>query len=99
MALGRFIPENPDEDQVLRFEYEKGVKKVFPAHFFVKHWLFTEVEQAEAPLANSVACVARKNGLSANDIQHLFPAILRMLKSDIPWAGQKQPITDKTETK
>ena len=99
MALGRFIPENPDEDQVLRFEYEKGVKKVFPAHWMVKSWLFTEHEHAEATLANSLAIVAEKNGLSANDIQHLFPYILRMLKSDIPWAGQKQPITDKTETK
>jgi len=94
MALGRFIESNPvEEARVLKFEYEKGVQKVFPAHWMAKTWLFTEAEQAEATLANSLAIVAEKNGLSANDLQHLFPAILRMLKSDIPWAGQKKPIT------
>ncbi|MDC7249162.1 MAG: hypothetical protein PQJ49_04510 [Sphaerochaetaceae bacterium] len=72
--------------QVLNFEYDKGKQKVFPAHFMVKNWLFQEDEKDEAVLANSMAIVAEKNGMSANDLQHLFPAVLRMLKSDIDWA-------------
>lgn len=83
----------PLQEEILRFKYEKGVQKVFPAHPMVKSWLFTEDEHAEATLANSLAIVAEKNGLSANDLHHLFPYILRMLRSDIPWAGQKKPVT------
>lgn len=82
------MPQDPN--QVLNFEYKKGVQKVFPAHPMAKNWLFTEDEHAEATLANSLAVVAEKNGLSANDLHHLFPYILRMLRSDIEWAGQKQ---------
>lgn len=94
MALGRFIETNPvEKERVLNFEYSKGVQKVFPAHPMVESWLFTEDEHAEATLANSLAIVAEKNGLSANDLHHLFPYILRMLRSDIEWAGQKKPIT------
>ena len=85
------LESNPvDGTRVLNFKYEKGVQRVFPAHQLVKNWLFTEDEHAEATLANSLAIVAEKNGLSANDMQHLFPYILRMLRSDIPWAGQNQ---------
>ena len=92
MALGRWIEKDPTEEtRVLNFKYEKGVQKVFPAHQFAKSWLFTEDEHAEATLANSLAIVAEKNGLSCNDLHHLFPYILRMLRSDIPWAGQKEP--------
>lgn len=73
-------------EDVLKFEYEKGVQKVYPAHWMVKNWLFTEDEHAEATLAHAMAVVAEKNGMSANDLSHLFPALLRTLKSDIDWA-------------
>ena len=71
---------------ILKFEYNKGIKEIYPAHKMVKNWLFTEDEEEEATLANSLAIVAEKNGMSQNDLMHLFPAILRMLKSDIKWA-------------
>jgi hypothetical protein len=73
-------------EDVLRFEYEKGVQKVYPANWIVKNWLFQEDEKDEATLAHAMAVVAEKNGMSSNDLQHLFPAVLRMLKSDIDWA-------------
>ena len=73
-------------EDVLKFEYEKGVQKVYPANWMVKNWLFQEDEKDEATLAHAMAIVAEKNGMSSNDLQHLFPAVLRMLKSDIDWA-------------
>ena len=71
---------------VLKFDYKKGVQTVYPAHWMVKNWVFTEDEHAEATLAHAMAVVAEKNGMSANDLSHLFPALLRTLKSDIDWA-------------
>lgn len=73
-------------DDVLNFEYDKGKQKVFPANKLVKNWLFQENEKDEAVLANSLAVVAEKNGMSANDLMHLFPYVLRMVKSDIDWS-------------
>lgn len=73
-------------EEVLRFEYERGVQKVYPANWMVKNWLFQKDEKDEAILAHAMAIVAEKNGMSSNDLQHLFPAVLRMLKSDIDWA-------------
>jgi hypothetical protein len=73
-------------EDILKFEYNKGKQEVFPMNNMVKNWLFGEDEHDEAALAHFIAKVAEKNGLSANDVQNLFPAILRMLKSDIPWS-------------
>lgn len=73
-------------EEMLRFEYEKGEQKVFPAHWMNNSWLFKEDEKDEASLAFFIAKVAEKNGMSANDIHHMFPYILRMLKSDIDWS-------------
>lgn len=73
-------------EKILKFEYEKGVQSVSPAHWMVKNWLFTEDEHAEATLAQAMAVVAEKNGMNANDLSHLFPALLRTLKSKSEWA-------------
>ena len=73
-------------ENVLKFEYNKGVQQVYPVHWMIKNWLFTENEHAEAILAYAMAVVAEKNGISTNDLSHLFPAVLRTLKSDIDWA-------------
>lgn len=73
-------------EDVLKFEYEKGKQKVFPAHPMVNNWLFDENEHDEAILANSMAVIAEKNGMTANDMMHLFPYVLRMLKSEIRWS-------------
>lgn len=73
-------------EDILKFKYDKGVQSVFPTHKMVSNWLFTENEHDEATLAQAIAVIAEKNEVSANNLQHLFPAILRMLKSDIPWS-------------
>lgn len=70
----------------LEYSWKKGEYHIKPKHHFVKHWGFKENEESEASLANMMAEVAEKNGLSANDVMHLFPYVLRMLKSDIAWA-------------
>lgn len=60
----------------------------------VKNWIFPydkDSEQdelraiEEANLADALARVGSRNGLTVNDFQHLFPAILRMLKSSSEW--------------
>jgi len=71
---------------VTNFKYRKGVKEVYPAHPMVKNWLFTEQTEDEAVLANQMAIIAEKSGMTANDLQHLFPAVLRMLKNDTIWS-------------
>jgi hypothetical protein len=67
----------------------------FPNHFFVKNCLFTcknenpviiQETENEANLVNAIAQVASDNDMTANEVQHLFPAILRMLKSKSQWA-------------
>jgi hypothetical protein len=55
-------------------------------HSFVKSWGFDENDSDEALLANQLAIVAEKNGLSTNDFHHIFPVILRILKSKSEWA-------------
>ena len=42
--------------------------------------------KAECELVDAMAVVAEQNGFTANDLQHLFPAVLRMLKSNSVWA-------------
>jgi len=58
-----------------------------PQHNLVKSWYFELHEEEEANLAHALALVAEKNGMDANDLMHLYPAILRMMKSDITWAS------------
>jgi len=70
----------------LNYRWKKGVKEVFPAHRMVQNWLFTEDTEAEAMLAHQMAVVAEKSGMTANDLQHIFPAVLRMLKNDSDWS-------------
>jgi len=72
--------------ELLNFKYLGGVKKIHPAHPMASNWEFTEVEEAEASLAQAIAVVAEKNKMSSNDLSHVFPYILRMLKSDINWS-------------
>lgn len=73
----------------LNHKSHRGKIEVFPSHDMVKNWMFQFGEEEEAELAHAMAAVAEKGGLSANDLQHLFPAVLRMLRSDIRWASQK----------
>ena len=73
-------------DEVLNFKWRKGVKEVFPAHPMVNNWLFTEDTESEASVAHYMAIVTEKSGMTANDLQHIFPAVLRMLKNHSEWA-------------
>ena len=74
------------ENEVLKFKWVKGEKLVFPAHPMVNNWLFTEYTESEAMLAHQMAVVAEKSGMTTNDLQHLFPAVLRMLKNKSRWS-------------
>ena len=71
------------------YKFKKGERTVFPAHKMVENWAFPESDESEAILCHHLAVVAEKNGLNTNELHHLFPAILRMLRSDVIWAGQK----------
>lgn len=75
----------------IRYTFEDGKTNIFPINKLVSNWLFQDIEKEEAILCNSIAEVAEKNGLDQNDLQHLFPTILRMLKSDIKWANNIKP--------
>lgn len=72
-------------EDLLKFEYHQDGRKVFPTHPMVKNWVFGDDEEDEALLAHFMAKVAEKNGMNANDVMHIFPATLRMLKSESPW--------------
>ena len=75
-----------EEKKQINFKSKRGVMHIFPEHYFVCNWQFDENEEEEAVLANALAIVAEKNGLSINDISHLFPYVLRILKSNIEWS-------------
>ncbi|PSR54142.1 hypothetical protein AHMF7605_11735 [Adhaeribacter arboris] len=75
-----------EDQQIVNYNYKKGVRTIRPANKLVQNWLFNDNEEEEAVLANYLGVVAEKNGLSANVLSHLFPAILRMLKSNSEWA-------------
>lgn len=73
------------ENLIVR-QCKKGEEIISPNSKLAKSWVFTKEEEAEALLASSMALVAEKNGLNQNDLMHLFPAILRMLKSESIWS-------------
>ncbi|MCF8339716.1 MAG: hypothetical protein K9I82_01965 [Chitinophagaceae bacterium] len=75
-----------ETQEVLKITWKKGVKEVKPVHQMVQNWMFTEETEELATLAHYMAVVAEKNGLSVNDLQHLFPAVLRMLKDTSNWS-------------
>jgi|LakMenE18May11ns_1017448.scaffolds.fasta_scaffold9852270_2 hypothetical protein len=75
-----------ENQEVLKFTWKKGIKEVKPAHPMVQNWMFTEETEEQASLAHYMAVVAENNGLTANDLQHLFPAVLRMLKDSSAWS-------------
>jgi len=66
-------------------QYEEK-DRIFPKHKLVEHCVFDVNDQEEAELYCCIAEVAEKNNVQQNDLGHLFPAILRMLKSTINWS-------------
>jgi hypothetical protein len=75
-----------ENQEVLKFTWKKGIKEVKPAHQMVQNWMFTEETEDHASLVHYMAVIAEKNGLTVNDLQHLFPAVLRMLKDNSNWS-------------
>jgi hypothetical protein len=73
-------------NDLLKYKHYKGFVEVRPLQTMISHWCFTEETEEEALLAHAMALVAEKSNMSANDLQHLFPYVLRMLKSDSNWA-------------
>lgn len=69
-------------------DYSNGFEKPLlkPINKLVRNMYLNEGDEAEANLLSAIGEVAEKNGVSVNEINHLFPAILRMLKSDCSWA-------------
>ena len=67
-------------------KFDNGNAKIYPTEKPADNWQFEEYEENEAMLAACVAKVAKANGLTTNDTHHVFPFILRMLKSKSVWA-------------
>mgnify|MGYP003537435615 CR=1 FL=1 len=59
--------------------------KIYPLHPMVNMYEFNDDQEEEANLADAIAHVAVKNGLSNNDTMHLFPVIMRILKDKSAW--------------
>ena len=70
----------------LNFSFATGYMEVKPTHEFVKNQVFNEDSIEEAKLANAIAAIAEKSGMLQNELNHIFPAILRMLKNNSEWA-------------
>lgn len=94
------IPTSFEEFQGknLQYQFTKDTVNIFPKHHSVRNWVFAhkidpnaednreEIEVTlEANLADAMARVAEIYGVSVNQLQHLFPAVLRMLKSNSQW--------------
>jgi hypothetical protein len=75
------IVKNP-----LKFDYTVNDITVKPTHPMISNWAFTEDTADEAALAHYMAVVGEKNGIGVNDLQHIFPAVLRMLKNTSAWS-------------
>jgi len=73
-------------DIILKYEYKNGSKQVLTTHPMIRNWLFEEGEEDQALLAHHMAVLAEKNGMSGNDMMHLFPAVLRILRCSGRWA-------------
>ena len=64
-------------------------KVCYPKHENVKNWQFeadSSEEVCQANLANALASLAQFTGVSMNELQHIFPLILRIMKSKGQWA-------------
>lgn len=79
-------PEYDTSNDILRFEYKKGNRQVFPAHKMASSFMFESECDDEAAMVHFMAKVIEKNGGTKNDLMHAIPFVLRMLKSKSKWA-------------
>lgn len=74
-------------DFILKFEYPPVEERIiFPANELVNNWIFRDDTIDEAHLCHYIGVIVQKNGLYPDDLHALFPAILRMLHSEVDWA-------------
>ena len=76
--------------------WKKGkIEKFSPDHLMVRNAGFYPIEETEkaadaaakeANLLDALAYVGQENGMTGGELLNLFPAILRMLKSNSDWA-------------
>ena len=52
----------------------------------VDNYVFKDSEKEEATLMRAVIDMSKKYGISANEMNHIYPVILRILKSKSDWA-------------
>lgn len=71
---------------VTTYKQSKWGLLISPVHENAKNMDFNAGEEEEASLAHWVSVVGTKNGMSINDIFHVMPYVLRMLKSDCQWS-------------
>ena len=71
---------------VIKYRRTKTDVVINPIHENAKNMAFNDGEEDEASLAHWVSVVGTKNGMSINDIFHVMPYVLRMLKSDCQWS-------------
>ena len=71
--------------ETMKTRWNKGVREIYPTNKLVENWLFTETSEDEAELVNAMAVIAEKEGLNANHLQYLFPAVLKMLNRKSDW--------------
>ena len=64
----------------------EGYGKAFWGAFMEDGYDDIEHAALEANLADAVSRLAYKNHLSSSTVQNLYPAILRLLKSNSPWS-------------
>jgi hypothetical protein len=72
--------------EFLEFKYRKGIREIYPTNRLVKNWMFRDGEEDEASLAQTLATVAEKNGITPTEMMSLFPFVLRMIKSNSDWS-------------
>jgi hypothetical protein len=68
------------------FKWHNKKEYINPVNPMISHWRFNEDEEDEARLANQLAVLSEKSGMTVNDLQHIFPAILRMIKNTSAWS-------------
>ena len=80
-----FAVKQANEDKDVKYKSMRS-NAIIPTHYMVKQMAFEgDTAFEEAKLVNAMAELADKTGMSANDVAHLIPAVLRMLKVKSPW--------------
>lgn len=79
------VPYDTSND-IIHFKYNKGERTIFPAHRMADDFMFDTDEEHEAAMVHFMAKICDKNGMTKNDLMHVIPFVLRMLKSKSKWA-------------